>query len=106
MVLLAAPEEELVRRLIGRRVCPRCSAVFHLESNPPASAGVCDGCGSALVQREDDTEKVIRSRLDVYAQQTLPVAALYRERGNLLEIDAVGDPSVVFTRMKQELGRP
>jgi len=105
VVLLVAPEEEIVRRLTGRRVCPHCSGVFHLESNPPVSAGVCDGCGSALVQREDDTEKVIRSRLEVYARQTLPVAEIYRERGQLKEIEAIGDPPSVFARVRQELGK-
>lgn len=105
VVLLVAPVEEVVRRLTGRRICPKCAAVFHVESNPPASAGVCDDCGSALVQREDDTELVIRSRLDVYGRQTLPVAEVYRQRGKLEEIAAVGDTALVRSRILQTLGR-
>ena len=78
--------------------------VFHLESNPPKSAGVCDRCNSALVQREDDTERVIRSRLEVYRQQTLAAAAVYRDRGTLREIDAAGNPAAVFSALRQGLG--
>src|SRR5262245_40757273 len=63
--MLTAPEEEIVRRLSGRRTCPSCGAVYHLESRPPRSPGVCDRCSSALVQRPDDAEDVIRERLRV-----------------------------------------
>lgn len=104
--VLSAPEDEIVRRLGGRRVCPKCSEVYHLETKPPASAGVCDGCGSALGQRADDSEAVIRDRLRVYADQTLPVAATYRERGLLQEIDATGSPETVAGRLKKTVGRP
>lgn len=103
VLLLTAPEEEIVRRLSGRRVCPRCAAVFHIESNPPASPGVCDRCGSALAQREDDTEGVVRSRLEVYERQTSPVVELYRERGALREVDAVRQPEEIFGKLMREL---
>jgi len=105
-LILTAPENEIVRRLSGRRVCPKCRAVYHLESRPPASAGVCDSCGSALVQRADDAEDVVRRRLAVYSGQTLPVAASYRERGLLVEVDGVGEPDVVFGRLQAALGDP
>ena len=98
--LLSAPEEEIVRRLSGRRVCPACSSVFHLETRPPASAGVCDECGSALVQRSDDTESVVRDRLCVFAEQTLPIAEIYRRRGLLREVDATGLPDEVARRLQ------
>lgn len=101
--LLTAPAEEIVRRLSGRRVCPECSEVYHLEARLPESAGVCDACGSALVQRPDDTEEVVRGRLRVYAEQTLPLAEVYRERKLLHETDATGEPDVVFERLKQAL---
>ncbi len=99
--LLGAPEQEIVRRLSGRRVCPGCSAVFHLDTNPPASAGVCDNCGSALVQRSDDTESVIRERLRVYDEQTRPLVAIYRERGLLVEVDSSGSPESVAERLTE-----
>jgi len=98
--LLTAPEDEIVARLSGRRVCPKCDAVYHLANNPPKAAGVCDACSSALVQRPDDTEQVIRDRLDVFRTQTMPVADIYRERGMLDEIDGTGNPDAVFERLK------
>ncbi len=96
-----APEHEVVRRLSGRRVCPQCGSLYHLESCPPRAAGICDGCGSALVQRHDDEEQVVRRRLAVYGEQTLPVVQAYRERGVLWEIDGTGDADVVFERLKK-----
>jgi len=103
VVMLAAPVDEVVRRLSGRRVCPKCNAVYHVEAQPPKSAGVCDDCGSALVQRQDDMEGVIRDRLAVYERQTLPIAATYRERGLLTDLDAIGDPDEVFRRVVDSL---
>ncbi len=103
VIILFAPESEIVRRLGGRRVCPRCNEVFHIESRPPKSAGVCDKCGSALAQRPDDSEDVIRERLAVYGEQTLPVAAAYRERGLLVEIEGTGSPDEVFGRLEAEV---
>ena len=103
MVELVAPEEEIIRRLSGRRVCPGCGAGFHVDHDPPRSAGVCDGCGSALTQRPDDTPDVIRHRLEVYRRDTLPIAERYRERGLLQQIDASGDPDAVFAALRTEL---
>jgi adenylate kinase len=103
--LLVAPEDEIVRRLSGRRVCPACGALYHVESEAPKSAGVCDRCGSALVQRSDDTEAVIRERLQVFKDQTLPIADIYRERDQLHEIDGSGDPETVFRLLRKALER-
>jgi len=105
VLMLAAPEAEIVRRLSGRRTCPSCGTVFHLESRPPKAPGVCDACGSALVQRKDDTEQVIRERLKVYMSQTLPVADAYRAKGILVEIDGLGDVDVVGSRLRAGLGK-
>jgi adenylate kinase len=101
VVLLVAPQEEIVRRLSGRRVCPACARVYHVETSPPRQTGVCDGCGSALVQREDDTERVIGGRLEVFRRHTRPVADLYRQRGLLREVDATGEPQAVFGRVRE-----
>jgi adenylate kinase len=100
---LTAPEDEILRRLTGRRVCPGCNAVFHLEARPPVAAGICDECGSALVQRADDMESVILDRLDVFDKQTRPVAEAYREQGVLIEVEGVGDPEQIGERLKAEL---
>jgi adenylate kinase len=97
--ILTAAEDEIVRRLTGRRVCPGCKAVYHLESKPPRSAGVCDACGSALIQRADDEEEVIRERLRVYAALTAPVGEAYGARGVLVEIDGNGTPDAVTARL-------
>ena len=101
--LFTVPEAEIVRRLAGRRTCPKCGAVFHVDSRPPRSAGVCDACGSALVQRADDTEDVIRERLRVYAEQTLPVASAYASRGLIQEVDGAGEPTAVLARIQAGL---
>jgi adenylate kinase len=105
VLVLTAPEVEIVRRLSGRRSCPKCGSVFHLESRPPKAAGICDSCGSALVQRKDDTEEVIRERLRIYETQTIPVAAVYRAKGILAEVDGLGDVDDVSARLKAGAGR-
>jgi len=99
--VLEAPEQEIVRRLSGRRVCPQCGSLYHLDSRPPRAAGICDGCGSALVQRPDDEEHVVRRRLAVYGEQTLPVIQAYRERGLLWEVEGTGEADAVFERLKK-----
>ena len=104
VLLLTADEEEVVRRLTHRRVCPKCLAVFHLENQPPKSPGVCNDCGSALVQRPDDTDTVIRDRLRIYADETLPAAESYRERALLREIDGSGSPEDIARRVREALG--
>ncbi len=88
-------DDEVVRRIAGRRVCPECDAVYHLDVDPPDEEGVCDACGSGLVQREDDREDVVRNRLEVYREQTAPVEDFYEERDLLRDVDALGDPDEV-----------
>jgi adenylate kinase len=105
VLMLEVPEAEIVRRLSGRRTCPSCGAVFHLDSRPSKAPGVCDVCGAALVQRPDDKEAVIRDRLKVYTDQTLPVADAYRAKGLLVVIDGSGDVDDVRTRLNAGLGR-
>ena len=100
VVLLAAPEEEIVRRLTGRRVCESCGSVCHIESSPPKVDGRCDACEGKLIQRPDDTESVIRERLRVYREQTLPIADAYEQRGLLAQIDGQGTPDDVFARLQ------
>jgi adenylate kinase len=103
VLALTAPSAEIVRRLSGRRICPKCGGVYHIESKPPASPGTCDGCGSALVQRPDDEEAVIRERLKVFEAQTFPLLAIYRERGLLREVDGSGSADSVFSGLKAGL---
>ncbi|MEK7338974.1 MAG: adenylate kinase [candidate division NC10 bacterium] len=96
--------EELVRRLSGRRTCGNCGAAYHMETAPPRRAGLCDRCGGALLQREDDREETIRKRLAVYREQTAPLVDYYRGGGLLREVDGRGDIDDVFARVCRLLG--
>lgn len=103
--LITAPENEIVSRLSGRRICPKDGQVYHVDNRPPRSAGVCDRCGSALVQRADDSEAVILERLEVFESQTLPIVDQYRGRGLLHEVDGTGEPPAVFERLREAVGQ-
>jgi len=85
---LSLADDEIVRRLSLRRTCSSCGRVYHLQASPPRVAGRCDADGASLMQREDDCESVIRTRLGVYHQQTAPVVGHYRRQGLLETIDA------------------
>lgn len=87
-VYFAISEDEVVKRLGGRRSCAKCGAVYHVDNLPPKKAGICDQCGSELAARDDDQEAVIRTRFEVYAKQTSPVIDHYRKQGKLVEINA------------------
>lgn len=95
VVLLEASDDVLVRRLCNRRVCSKCGAVYHLLNKPTKVAGVCDDCGGEVVQRGDDTESVIRGRLDVYRKSTEPLVDYYDKLGLLLKFDGEIGASVV-----------
>jgi adenylate kinase len=103
VVSIEVDEEELVDRLTGRRMCKGCGESFHVLFNPPQKEGVCDRCDGELYQRDDDKEVTIRQRLDVYRNQTSPLIAFYRERGNLREIDGSGNIQDIFARIEQVL---
>jgi adenylate kinase len=92
------PLEKVVSRLSGRRTCPGCKAVFHIEARPPKVAGVCDHCGGKLYQREDDRPESIRVRMEAYERSTAPLADFYRKRKLLLSIPAEGTPEEIFKR--------
>lgn len=90
----------LIGRLAGRRQCGCCGALYHVVSQPPKVAGICDVDGCALTTREDDTEPVIRERLEAYERQTAPLAGYFRERGWLREIEAGALPvDAVFEKI-------
>ncbi len=81
VVVFEAPAETLVKRLSGRRSCPKCGAVYNVYFNPPEKEGVCDRCGGALIQRDDDKPETVRRRLEVYEAQTAPLIAYYEQTG-------------------------
>ena len=95
---LVVDEDEVVRRLSGRRTCRRCERVWHVLYDPPARNSICDDCGGELFQRDDDKEDVIRHRLEVYNQQTEPLIAFYADEGILVGIDATGPVEEVTAR--------
>jgi adenylate kinase len=102
-VLFDIPDAELVRRLSGRRTCTKDGSMYHVESLRPKKDGVCDVCGSSLVQRDDDKAEVIQKRLAVYHQQTAPVAQHYQQAGKLKKIDATQTPEQVSAALEQAL---
>jgi adenylate kinase len=102
---LEVPLEVVVKRLTGRRTCPKCGRVYHLTEAPPREEGVCDACGTALVQRPDDAEEVVRERQATYRRQTEPVKAFYAGRGLLREVDGTGTPDNVFERIRAALDK-
>ncbi len=102
---LVVDDEEVVRRLSGRRTCRRCGHVWHQDFDPPAREGVCDRCGGELFQRDDDSEETIRHRLEVYADQTSPLVGYYGNRGLLRGLDATGPVDDVTERSINALRR-
>jgi adenylate kinase len=95
VVLFEIADQELIRRLSGRRTCLKDGSMYHVESARPKKDGICDQCGSALVQRDDDKPEVIQKRLGVYHQQTSPLAGYYRGQGKLRSLDATRAPEEV-----------
>ncbi len=89
VISLAVDAEALVERLTGRRTCKQCGRGYHVKFDPPGEAGICDVCGGALFQRDDDQEETIRKRLQVYAEQTAPLISYYRQAGVLMELDGM-----------------
>lgn len=94
-VALEIPAEELVHRICGRRLCPKCGASYNVYSMPPREEGKCDVCGAELTQRKDDNEETLRERLSVYEGQTLPILNYYAAKNILIRIAANGNISDV-----------
>lgn len=87
VIEIDVPDEAIVTRMSGRRVCEGCGASYHLTHNPPAAEGVCDKCGGKLVTRKDDDPKTVQQRLETYHRQTQPLVDYYRKAGKLRTID-------------------
>jgi len=106
VVYFSLSKDEIVRRISGRRSCPDCKAVYHLESVPPKLEGICDTCGSSLIQRNDDKPETIESRLAVYQEQTAPLIEYYKVRNILGELDGAGLVPAVQDRLVALLAQP
>lgn len=97
VVVITAADDAIVERITGRRSCPACGRIYHVRFLKPKNDNRCDACDAELLQRDDDTESVVRERLAAYARQTEPVIAYYRGRdgANVLEVDGNGTPDEV-----------
>ncbi|MCI5938343.1 MAG: adenylate kinase [Bacilli bacterium] len=104
VINIAVDDNVLVDRIVGRRVCPKCKAGYHITNLKPKVDGICDVCGEKLVQRKDDTEETVKNRLNVYANQTKPLLEYYDSYGIVKTIDGVGDIDVIFNNIKSSLG--
>ncbi len=102
---LVVDDEEVVRRLAGRRTCRSCGKVWHVDFDPPSREGVCDACGGELFQRDDDREDTIRHRLEVYQEQTAPLVSFYADEQILVGVDATGPVEEVTQRAMAALRR-
>ncbi len=98
------PDENIVRRMSGRRACVNCGATYHVVHIPPKKEGICDKCGSELILRDDDKEETVKNRLAVYHQQTQPLIDFYDNKGVLKTVDGTKDSSEVFNDIKKILG--
>jgi adenylate kinase len=108
---IEVPTETILERIAGRRVCVSCGATYHVSS-PPEVDGTCDVCGGDVIQRPDDTEEAVATRLEVYQRQTVPIIDFYQRLGKLVVVDGVGDGAEVQERLVKEIdgrfrpGRP
>lgn len=101
---IEVPDENIIGRMSGRRACVGCGATYHLVYNPTKVEGVCDVCGEALILREDDKPETVKSRLDVYHEQTQPLIDYYKNQGILVEVDGTKNMDEVFADILGILG--
>jgi len=106
VVLIHVPDREIVRRVSGRWSCPKpgCKATYHVISNPPKKNGLCDDCGTPLVQRSDDAPETVEARLVVYHRDTEPLLPYYRAKGLVREVDGTGDITRVRALLEAAIG--
>ncbi|SDL83904.1 adenylate kinase [Halarsenatibacter silvermanii] len=103
VISMVLPEDELMKRLTGRRVCPECGENYHTEYSPPEKEGVCDRCGAELIQRSDDREDTVKRRLEVNREKIKNLQDYYQDRDLLVEFDASGDVEEVHGRFVELL---
>jgi adenylate kinase len=104
-MFLEVPRMTLLSRLAGRRVCSSCGAVYHIESKPSKVTGVCDICGGQVIQRKDDHEDVIGTRLEAYDKSTSPLKSYFAKTGKFVEVDGVGESEDVYKGLAAQLAK-
>lgn len=103
VIALEVGFDTLVERITGRRICPKCGAIYHIHNKPSKVEGICDVCGSELTQRKDDTVEQLTVRMDGYEKSTKPVIDFYDKRGIVSYIDASQKTAAVFEKVKEAL---
>jgi adenylate kinase len=105
VVVIQVSDEELIKRLSGRRSCPECNEVYNVHFDPPQAAGVCDECGAELVQRSDDQPETVKNRIEVYNRQTRPLIEWYEGSAVPVEyVDGEGDLQSIQAEIEEALG--
>jgi adenylate kinase len=104
VVAIIVPDDEIVKRISGRRTCKNCGAMYHLIYDPPRNHNLCNSCNGELYQRDDDAEDTVRMRLEVYAATTRPLLDYYGRAGLLSQIDGIGRPEEIQQRIVKALG--
>ena len=102
-LFLEVPIDQLMGRLTGRRVCTACGATYHVTASPPKKEGVCDKCGGSVIQRADDKEDVIRTRLMAYEESTKPLKDFYKSANKLVVINGLGSTEEVYGQIEKQL---
>ena len=105
VIALEVGFDTLVERITGRRICPKCGAIYHIHNKPSKIEGICDVCGSELTQRKDDTVEQLAVRMDGYEKSTKPVIDFYDKRGIVSYIDASQETAAVFEKVKEALSK-
>lgn len=105
VIALEVGFDTLVERITGRRICPKCGAIYHIHNKPSKVEGICDVCGSELTQRKDDTVEQLTVRMDGYEKSTKPVIDFYEKRGIVSYIDASQETAAVFEKVKEALSK-
>ncbi|WP_434310687.1 adenylate kinase [Hominifimenecus sp. rT4P-3] len=98
------PDESIIKRMAGRRMCPSCGASYHVVNIPPKKEGVCDRCGADLITRKDDQPETVKNRLSVYHEQTQPLYDYYKEKGLVVDVDGTKPMEEVFKAITDRLG--
>lgn len=104
-LLIKVPNEFILERMTGRRVCPSCGASYHVKFNPPTNEGKCGLCGNEVIQRKDDTVDTVKERLDVYQRETQPLIEFYSEKQLLSKVDGTKAINEVFRGICEILGK-
>jgi len=105
VVNFKVPDADVVSRISGRRTCAQCGAAYHVQFSKPSQDGICDKCGSALMQRDDDKTETVQKRLNVYNEQTAPLIDYYRKKGLLKEVEGLGSLEEIFNRLMSAIGK-